>query len=194
VAGDAWSIGTVQEAFKLFEKGILKGKCTDLTFLEGRHLFSVCCLLGGVRGVWDVKRPKFSRFHSAVTVSDWAYGFMLLEAHRAAWLQEVTSGKTKDTKRTRQEQQKSMENYHAWFSKISKAQNGPDGAKEGVLGNIDDWLLSLAKEFSKAKVAETKKEDADDKVKKEEETYDDETFKSLKETNPFLLGITFESI
>jgi hypothetical protein len=195
-AGDGWAIGDAKEAFKVFEKGILKGKCTDLSFEDGQRLFAVCYFLGGVRGVWgpSLKKPEYSSFHDTVTLSDWAFGFMLLSAHRAAWLLELAQKKSGDAKRSRADQQKCMKEYHDWFKLINESMSAPDGANKDVAKNIDSWLIGRAKEFSKVKVNEDKKPPMEVAVKKEDSTYNEATFENMREANPFLLGYTFEAI
>lgn len=187
----------MKEAYAVFEKGILKGKCTELSFAEGRQLFAVCYFLAGVRGMWcpNEKKPKYSAFHSTVTVSDWAFGFMLLGAHRPVWLLEMAGKKSKEAKRTRADQQKCMKEYHEWFARIDEAQNGKDGAKKTMYPSIDQWLMNSAKDFAKEKVSEMKKPATGGLSSvKREESYSLATFENMREANPFLLAVKFEEI
>lgn len=193
--GESWVIGSPEEAFEVFEKGILKGKCTELSFEEGQRLFAVCYFLGGVRGMWSPtgKKPSHSSFHGAVTVSDWAFGFMLLSAHRAAWLLEMAQKKSREAKRSRSDQQKCMKEYHEWFQRINASQNASDGAKKEMGKHIDGWLIGRAKEFALVKATDEKPSSVIT-AKKEDSTYNEATFENMKEANPFLLDITFSSV
>jgi len=180
----------------VFEKGVLKGKCTDLSFEEGHRLLAVCYFLGGVRGMWgpNLKKPEYASFHGTVTQSDWAFGFMLLAAHRAAWLLGMAQKKSKEAKRSRADQQKCMKEYHDWFKRINDSFNASDGADKDMAEHIDGWLVERAKEFSKVKVGEEKKPTGAVAVKRDDTTYSEATFENMKEANPFLLDYTFEAV
>lgn len=199
-------IGTAQEAFRLFSNGILKGKCVGCSPKEGRQLFSLCYFLGGVRGEWNHSGKQNSRqcsFHSTVTASDFAFGFMLLGAHRDSWMLETRRMNPKESRRSRQDQQKCMREYYDWLAEINRDQNlpgtkndGNHGSKAKLRESVDSWLQLRSHEFSEAITDNTdaKKPPLAQSRRKAAETFDPAIFEKMKKVNPHLATITFQSL
>lgn len=185
-------IGTGDDSCKLLLKAVVEGDYKDLTGEEERKLTALCLFLGAVRGVWVPNRlaRTSSSFNKTVTMSDWAFGLMLLKMHREDWTDP--SKRAKDAERTRKGQMECVKAYHDYFKSLSTRDNElrrKPSDRKATSAQVDEWLLNQAETMEMATDRAPTPEKGD-----ETEVYSAKIFGDLSAVNPYLQNLDVEDI
>jgi hypothetical protein len=127
-----------------------------------------------------------SSFNAVVTMSDWAFGLMLLEMHREDWVDPAKRGK--DAERTRKGQMKCVKHYHDFFKELSLRDKElrQKKSRKATDEQVDEWLLSQAETVE---MGRSENPIFEENWEGDDEVYSAKIFGDLQAVNPYLQNI-----